>query len=227
MKLKKRAFTLIELLIVVAIIAILAAIAVPNFLEAQTRSKVSRVKADQRTLLTAIESYAVDNNVPPPAAGEVSGLARPGFVGDLVNINGQNASGVMGWWISTPIAYITTAWLPDPFVTGKTSDIETFTYQTYVWRWPKNQPNSVNDSVAESVNERMTGAAFQELYGFYRLISVGPDQDFNNDLVAPFNAGGPLVGVPYDPTNGTISAGNIIRSQKGEPQTYWTNGAIQ
>jgi prepilin-type N-terminal cleavage/methylation domain-containing protein len=55
-------FTLIELLIVVAIIAILAAIAVPNFLEAQTRSKVSRVKTDMRSLATAIEAYAVDNN---------------------------------------------------------------------------------------------------------------------------------------------------------------------
>ena len=58
----RKAFTLIELLIVVAIIAILAAIAVPNFLEAQTRSKVSRMKADQRTIATGIESYAVDNN---------------------------------------------------------------------------------------------------------------------------------------------------------------------
>jgi type II secretory pathway pseudopilin PulG len=49
-------------LIVVAIIAILAAIAVPNFLEAQTRSKVSRAKADMRTIATGIESYFVDYN---------------------------------------------------------------------------------------------------------------------------------------------------------------------
>ena len=53
-------FTLIELLIVVAIIAILAAIAVPNFLEAQTRAKVTRAKADMKSLVTGLESYMVD-----------------------------------------------------------------------------------------------------------------------------------------------------------------------
>ncbi len=62
---KNRGFTLIELLIVVAIIAILAAIAVPNFLEAQTRAKVSRVKADMRSVGTALETYAVDYNKYP------------------------------------------------------------------------------------------------------------------------------------------------------------------
>ncbi len=58
-------FTLIELLIVVAIIAILAAIAIPNFLEAQTRSKVSRVKSDLCIIATAVESYTVDWGVTP------------------------------------------------------------------------------------------------------------------------------------------------------------------
>lgn len=60
-----RAFTLIELLIVVAIIAILAAIAVPNFLEAQVRAKISRAKSDIRTYATGMESYHVDYNVYP------------------------------------------------------------------------------------------------------------------------------------------------------------------
>lgn len=62
----RHGFTLIELLIVVSIISILAVIALPNFLEAQTRSKIARVKADQRTMATALETYAVDNNSYPP-----------------------------------------------------------------------------------------------------------------------------------------------------------------
>lgn len=77
MKLTKRGFTLIELLIVVAIIAILAAIAVPNFLEAQTRAKISRVKNDHRSIATALESYAVDNNQYPEQGDTTSATPQP------------------------------------------------------------------------------------------------------------------------------------------------------
>jgi len=59
------AFTLIELLSVVAIIAILAAIAIPNLLEAQVRAKVARVKSDVRTIAVAMEAYATDNGAYP------------------------------------------------------------------------------------------------------------------------------------------------------------------
>lgn len=55
-------FTLIELLIVVAIIGILAAIAVPNFLNAQTRAKVARVVSDLKAITKAMEMYHLDRN---------------------------------------------------------------------------------------------------------------------------------------------------------------------
>ena len=68
--LKKNAkgFTLIELLIVVAIIGIIAAIAIPNLLNAIDRGKQKRSMADMRSIGTAVESYAVDNNVYPTAS---------------------------------------------------------------------------------------------------------------------------------------------------------------
>ncbi|MBE7560165.1 prepilin-type N-terminal cleavage/methylation domain-containing protein [bacterium] len=64
-----RAFTLIELLIVVAIISVLAAIAVPNFLHAQVRAKLAHCQENMRTVATALEAYCVDYLAYPPERG--------------------------------------------------------------------------------------------------------------------------------------------------------------
>ena len=55
-------FTLVEIMIVVAIIALLAAIAVPNFLRARKRSQATRVLEDLRMVDSAIDQYAIENN---------------------------------------------------------------------------------------------------------------------------------------------------------------------
>src|SRR5438132_604419 len=60
-KLTKRAgFTLVEIMIVVAIIALLAAIAVPGFLRARKRSQASKILNDLRLIDAAVDQYAID-----------------------------------------------------------------------------------------------------------------------------------------------------------------------
>jgi prepilin-type N-terminal cleavage/methylation domain-containing protein len=63
-KINKRrgGFTLVEIMIVVAIIALLAAIAVPGFLRARKRAQASRILNDLRLIDSAVDQYAIETN---------------------------------------------------------------------------------------------------------------------------------------------------------------------
>jgi type II secretory pathway pseudopilin PulG len=166
----------VELLIVVAIITILAAIAVPNFVDAQTRSKVSRAQTDLRTITMALEAYYVDNNIYPPST--------------LIPLFQRLIP------LTTPIAYMTSA---------PTDVFQTKDSGAGHWRAHGNYAYG-----AMPIDEESR----------YALASDGPDLAPNH-MPITFYPGysdsiweNPASGfnyVRYDPTNGTVSAGDIWR----------------
>jgi prepilin-type N-terminal cleavage/methylation domain-containing protein len=206
---KSKAFTLIELLIVVAIIAILAAIAVPNFLEAQVRAKVARVMADERSLATAMEAYQVDWNSYP--SNSVPG-------------------GIIFIPLSTPIAYMSNGILEDPF--GNISAVNSLGKSIYFYIAtfhgdpgaelviPLALPGPANKSIRESIFD------FR-----WWIASAGPDRIYHVQVAAdddPYDATTVTDFIPfvadlgqdpglltYDPSNGTISPGDVVRTTKG------------
>lgn len=68
---RQRGFTLIELMIVVAIIAILAGILIPNFVNARAQAQTAACESNLRQIATALELYYADNQVYPPSGSAV------------------------------------------------------------------------------------------------------------------------------------------------------------
>jgi type II secretion system protein G len=71
----ERGFTLIELMVVVAIIAILASILIPNFVNARAQAQTAACMSNLRSIATALELYYADNQVYPTASGSPVGPA--------------------------------------------------------------------------------------------------------------------------------------------------------
>jgi type II secretion system protein G len=211
---RHKGFTLIELLIVVAIIAILAAIAVPNFLEAQTRAKVSRAKADMRSMATALETYRIDWNAYPLS-----------FV-DAPFANGFSPTLLYATWLAqltTPTSYMTSIPL-DSFMGAKNPGVDPLGLQDYFdYRRTFQDTTTGGDFTIEEI---ATGSPYnintdQAPGTSWLLYSVGPDRDQNINTMTPTGGfGTPMAIWPYyDPTNGTISVGDIIRAPEGDETT--------
>jgi len=100
---ERKGFTLIELMIVIAIIIILAAIAIPNYLRMTERAKISAIESDMKAIGTALETYNTDwTQYPdgewPDCKAELTGATTA----TLNNANNKTVTGQTGG-----IVYIT------------------------------------------------------------------------------------------------------------------------
>jgi len=180
-------FTLLELLVVVAIISVLASIAVPNLLLAQTRAKVARCQADERALSTALESYAVDNAGKYPWYGNPLDYAL--FAGEAIVFTPTS--------LTTPVAYMSS--LPPDAFPGVRTGLAAGEKPPYFY---------MNDYECVYLGKTQPGGHVEDhffsLTGTHRSVrwtlwSFGPDLHDDHGIVL------------YDVTNGTVSGGDLMR----------------
>ena len=86
---KNAGFTLVEIMIVVAIIALLASIAVPNFLRSRKRSQATQVLQDLRQIDAAVDLYAIETNKSGGSTVAWSDVQRYIKTGTRLHASGQ------------------------------------------------------------------------------------------------------------------------------------------
>jgi len=137
---KRRGFTLIELMVVIAIIIILAAIAIPNYLTMTVRAKRSRLAADFATMATVLETYKTDWGIYPKANAAVPLNGSSVVRAELSQGGGTAVTNKAGAYNAVseegPINYIkdgTLTSMANPFVSGNAIQYKSTTAGTAGW----------------------------------------------------------------------------------------------
>jgi len=229
----RHGFTLIELLFVVATIAILAAIAVPNFLEAQTRTKLARFKAEMSVVSLGLNRYYADHGAFPPNHPEVTSYLTTALDSPIIaeGYTTAPATAKMAWHEENgPLLHDQEAAykmvkLPPLYYNSRQFNLLTTPVAYLESGIPVDvfgvyktlRPTYLN-SYDLFANDRRT--TYSGLWGRHVtsatlvvMTGMGPDGQIN--LEHPLN--GPWVA--YDSTNGTASDGDIINTE-GDPVVF-------
>ncbi|MCX7718339.1 MAG: prepilin-type N-terminal cleavage/methylation domain-containing protein [Candidatus Sumerlaeaceae bacterium] len=236
---RRRAFTFVELLVAVVIVTVLAAIGVPNFLEAQLRSKRAVVRSDMAVIEAALRAYYADYNEYPSNNAELREfkLAALEMTTTEVLAMATPSTATVSWGQNDP-AFAkrpgNSAWLfPSGHGFGETynpvlglSGFDLKVLTTPIPYLARALPRDIFQSVSvppiylslADLPQDKPPAKGVGLRRRYILGSVGPDGRWGARI--GFMMDHPIKGpfIPYDPTNGSVSAGEIISYGHGEQE---------
>jgi len=197
---RKEGFTMIELLIVIAIIAVITAIAVPNLISANVKAKVKGIKSEMGSSAIALEDYRMDEGNYPIDPEHTGSGYNPDVIAKP-NIDFDDPTDALG---------LGQLVFPD----GASDPV-------YLYRIPG---DPFNDSGEEEWNGTSgahnnhysyftadaSGAASSTEAKYWALVSYGPDKDLDitsySDARDAYDNGTDL----YDPDSGITSNGDIV-----------------